>query len=43
MVSRVFGFESMGPKVKELVDKTLASIHEAGDVVARDEKLFLAG
>ena len=42
MVSRVFGFKSTSPKVKELVEKTLASMHEAGDVVSRDDKLFLA-
>jgi hypothetical protein len=42
MVSRVFGFKSTSAKVKELVDKTLTSMHEAGDVVSRDDKLFLA-
>jgi hypothetical protein len=42
MVSRVFGFKSTSPKVKELVEKTLTSMHEAGDVVSRDDKLFLA-
>ncbi len=42
MVSRVFGFKSTSPKVKELVEKTLTSMHEAGDVVLRDDKLFLA-
>ena len=42
MVSRVFGFKSTSPKIKELVDKTLLSMHEAGDVVSRDDKLFLA-
>ena len=42
MVSRVFGFKSTSPKVKELVDRTLSSMHEAGDVVLRDDKLFLA-
>ena len=42
MVSRVFGFKTTSPKVKELVEKTLISMHEAGDVVSRDDKLFLA-
>jgi hypothetical protein len=42
MVSRVFGFKSTSPRVKELVEKALASIHEAGDVVSRDDELFLA-
>ena len=41
MVSRVFGFKSTSPKVKELVEKTLLSMHEAGDVVSRDEPSFL--
>jgi hypothetical protein len=30
MVSWVFGFKSTSAKVKELVDKTLTSMHEAG-------------
>jgi hypothetical protein len=42
MISRVFGVKSTSPKVKELVGKTLLSMHEAGDVVSRDDKLFLA-
>jgi hypothetical protein len=42
MVSRVFGFKSTSAKAKELVEKTLLSMHEAGDVVSRDDKLFLA-
>jgi hypothetical protein len=42
MVSRVFGFKTTSQKVKELVEKTLTSMHEAGDVVSRDDKLFLA-
>ena len=42
IASRVFGFKTTSPKVKELVDKTLTSMHEAGDVVSRDDKLFLA-
>jgi hypothetical protein len=41
MVSRVFGFKSTSPNVKALVEKTLTSTHEAGEVVARDDKLFL--
>ena len=42
MVSRVLGFKTTSPKLKELVDKTLTSVLEAGDVVPRDDKLFLA-
>jgi very-short-patch-repair endonuclease len=42
MVSRVLGFKTTSAKLKELVEKTLASTLEAGDVVARDDKLFLA-
>jgi very-short-patch-repair endonuclease len=42
MVSRVLGFKTTSAKVKELVEKTLASMHEAGVIVSRDDKLFLA-
>jgi hypothetical protein len=42
MVSSGFGFKATSPKVKELIDQTLTSMHEAGDVVSRDDKLFLA-
>jgi hypothetical protein len=42
VVSRVLSFESTSPKVEELVEKTLLSMHEAGDVVSRDDRLFLA-
>jgi hypothetical protein len=42
MVSGVFGFKTTRPKVKELVGKALTSMHEAGDVFSRDDKLFPA-
>ena len=42
MVSSVLGFKTTSPKLKELVDKTLTSALKTGDVVSRDDKLFLA-
>jgi hypothetical protein len=41
MVGRVLGFKATSPKLKELVEKVLTSMVEAGEVVSRDEKLFL--
>jgi hypothetical protein len=43
IVSRALGFKSISPKVKELVDTTLTSMHEAGDVVSRSERNDAAG
>jgi very-short-patch-repair endonuclease len=42
MVSKVLGFKTTSSKLKELVDKTLTSMLEAGDITSRDDKLFFA-
>jgi very-short-patch-repair endonuclease len=41
LVGKAFGFKAAGAKLKDLIEKVLTSMLEAGDVVSRDEKLFL--
>jgi Protein of unknown function (DUF3320) len=42
VVGRVLGFKTTSAKLKDMVDKVLTSMLEKGEVVSRDEKLFLA-
>ncbi len=42
MVVRALGFKATSPKLKDLIEKVLATMLEAGDVAARDQKLFVS-
>ena len=41
LVGRVLGFKATSAKLREMVDTSLESLHDKGDVALRDEKLFL--
>jgi hypothetical protein len=42
LVGKALGFRAASAKLKDLIDKVLASMLEDGDVVSRDQKLFVA-
>jgi very-short-patch-repair endonuclease len=41
LVVKALGFKVTSPKLKDLIDKVLASMLENGDISARDQKLFV--